>query len=304
MKKVNKKTFDLAIKQSFLEHAPILPDIFITGEEVFGRYVTTRGITKYHDIYFSEDFGKELKSRLSEDILKRYKKGNGNELISKFFSVASSSRFAVSNFTTNENGVIKYINSYKGEKIEKIEFEHGLPIQNVEGTPPQLDVWFKTSVDHFVEVKCHEIFDTHKIEFRTSYSNNCIFKEIQNHYKLDRSKIVERRTNNERVNTFFSFPREAFGIRTKTNHFDLKQFICHLMGIVSNTEKKATKEFCYLFYHLDNREFDSIYEELNAEIEEVKTSFSWFFEKYNIKFHVIFNNRFSTLHTHVNQMEH
>ena len=42
-------------------------------------------------------------------------------------------------------------------------------------------------------------------------------------------------------------------------------------------------------------EFCPIYEELEVEIELIKKSFKWLFDKYNITFRVMYNTKFDTL---------
>ena len=66
------------------------------------------------ETYFSDDFGEMILSSLSKDIVDAYKKGKGNEIDNgKFFSVASSSRFAVASFTENRNKQLHYIGHLK-----------------------------------------------------------------------------------------------------------------------------------------------------------------------------------------------
>lgn len=67
------------------------------------------------------------------------------------------------------------------------------------------------------------------------------------------------------------------------------------MGIVSNTSLDENKQFIYLFYKNTNVEFYSVYAELEEEIELIKTSFKWLFDKYNITFRVMYNTKFDTL---------
>lgn len=89
--------------------------------------------------------------------------------------------------------------------------------------------------------------------------------------------------------------RNHFNIISKTSRFDLKQFLCHLMGIVSKTNRCRNKQFIYLFYKNTDIEFCPIYEDLEVEIELIKKSFKWLFDKYNITFRVMYNTKFDTL---------
>ena len=90
---------------------------------------------------------------------------------------------------------------------------------------------------------------------------------------------------------------EDFGCNLKTYHFDFKQFLCHLMGILQyQKENKVKVHFYYLFFkHTDyvNKERSKIYEELELELEEI---FSIFSKKYNnIDFGYIYNDKFDTI---------
>lgn len=290
--------FDKSIKQKFVDGDPILPGVFAMRDNLYGRTITTRGRTKNYDTYFSESFGKKILERIDENILKCYSEdGRGGELKSKFFSVASSSRFAVANFSKNISGVISFINQYAGEEIIEISFEKDLPIKKISGIPPQMDVWIKTSHDIFFEVKCHEIFDEYEhasIKLSTQYRNNAIFKEIINQYAIDLS-TRERSYEKDGKRNYYLLNRNMFKVFTKTSHFDLKQFLCHLMGIISNKEIDSEVEFNYLFYKNDNNQFDKVYAELENELSVIKKSFKWIFTKYKIKFSWLYNTKFSTL---------
>lgn len=287
-----KELFDRSIKDSFIAGMPILPGITVKGEEDFGRYITTRGITKWHDTYFTEVFEKTILRELSDKVIDRYENGKGSELNSKFYCVASSSRLAVASFSKKKNGEITKISSFRGEALTCFSFEKGLKINNVGGIPPQMDVWIKTKTqEYFYEVKCHEIFDSHnQILLSVSYNQNDVFKEIAATYGLPLDKEVVKDRH-----SYYSFDWSNFNLKCKTHHFDLKQFICHLMGIISNTSLEDKKQFVYLFYKNDSAEFSIIYEELEMEIKQIKESFQWLLDKYDINFSFEYNTKFDTL---------
>ncbi len=295
-----KSEFDKLIKQKFLNGDPILPGVFAKSEGLYGRTITTRGRTKDYDTYFSESFGREILDKIDNKIRDCFiEKGKGGELKNKFFSVASSSRFAVANFSEkNISGIISFINQYAGEKIQNISFEKDLHIKNVSGTSPQMDVWIQTSHDIFFEVKCHEIFDEYEhanIKLSTQYRNNAIFKEIIKHYAIDLSTRERSYVKDGKTHNYYILNRNMFDIMTKTSRFDLKQFLCHLMGIISNKEITSEVEFNYLFYKNDNNQFKKVYAELENELSVIRNSFEWIFTKYKIKFSWFYNEKFSTL---------
>lgn len=289
-----KQSFDISIRNKFLQGEECLPGIKSSCTSEFGRSING----KMRETYFSDDFGEMILSSLSKDIVDAYKKGKGNEIDNgKFFSVASSSRFAVASFTENRKKQLHYIQMFEGEPIQEIQFEYPLRINGIVGTPPQMDVYIKTSVETFVEVKCHEIFDesSHSvIKLSSQYLNNSLFRDILEHYKINiANRVCE--LDNEGNCTKLLLCRNHFNIISKTSRFDLKQFLCHLMGIVSKTSRCGNKQFIYLFYKNTDIEFCPIYEELEVEIELIKKSFKWLFDKYNITFRVMYNTKFDTL---------
>lgn len=298
---MTKEDFDKSIKNEFLNGAPILPELFANNEECYGREITIRGKTNIYNTYFNEEYGKRILQKLDNEIKKCYKDGKGGEFEYKFFSVASSSRFTVANFSNYiyDTDKITYIDQYHGEKIEKILFEKDLPIKNISGISPQMDVWIKTSHDIFFEVKCHEIFDESQhanIKLSTQYSKNPIFNEIINHYSIDLSTRERTYVKDGKIKSYYLLNRNMFKVSTQTAHFDMKQFICHLMGIISYKEKSDSEiEFNYLFYKNEDNNFNKVYVELENEISVIIKSFRWLFSKYNISFSYRYNNRFSTL---------
>lgn len=288
-----KQSFDISIKDKFLQGEECLPGIKPSSKLEFGRLING----KVYDTYFSNEFGKTVISSLSNDIYEAYKNGKGNEFDNgKFFSVASSSRFAVASFSESRNGSLHYIQKFEGESIQNIQFEYPLKIDGITGTPPQMDVYIKTSKETFVEVKCHEIFDesSHSIiKLSSQYKKNSLFKEILEHYKIEpdkRTYEIDNKGNSIKI----LLTRNHFNILSKTARFDLKQFLCHLMGIVSKTNQDENKQFIYLFYKNTDVEFDHVYEELEEEIALIMESFKWLFDKYHITFRVLYNTKFAT----------
>ena len=249
LKNAKKKTicknhiFDWCIKQSFIEGNP-----FITGRtlkddrDYFGFY-----ISKYNTIYdrYFSDKKINFKNYLSKKIIERYepenKKTSGNEFLSgKFYSVASSSRFVVSSFTENNTGEkLDYIRTIKingkQELIKFIEFEHDTEVDANLFKTPELDVYFETEDNHvyFIEAKCHEIFNSHKlIKISKSYLNTESFKELG----LNSEIICHAKDDSDKE---IRFGFEDFGCNgIMTFHFDTKQFLCHLMGILTYARRK------------------------------------------------------------------
>ena len=112
IKIATKESFDRSIKQKFLKGASILPGVKADKKEYYGREISFRGKTNKYDTYFTKNYENLILEKLDDKIKKCYKEdGKGGEFKNKFFSVASSSRFAVASFSTNVSDNIVYISS-------------------------------------------------------------------------------------------------------------------------------------------------------------------------------------------------
>ena len=311
--------FDWCVKQSFEEGAPYMGAI--QKERTYGFYLSR--YAKTYDRYFSKEM--RLEDCLSDGLRKRFipeqsgKSTSGNEFTSgKFYSVASSSRFAVASFTEKrENGELDYIESIKikgkEETISISEFEHDTPITGIkEGRHcPQMDFFFKTeNGTYFIEVKNHEILDIHKsIKLSPSYLGTDAFNELylKKEIELDKNNFVNRKgekTNNKYITVKGDTEKNRFllasdfGCELKTFHFDFKQFLCHLMGIWSYAQKHKDENifFYYLIYRNKcyEKEFDGkLYQEFEAE---VATIFDVFGKRFpNIHFGLCYHDKYDTM---------
>lgn len=277
-----KKRFDLSIKDSYLKGSFILPGVIEKKESIYGRNVSG----SLNDCYFSEEFGSRFIGLLSDEVKKQCKREIKKE---SFYSVGSSSRFAVASFCKNNGNTISPISEIDNTTISIINFEHGLKIDDV--SKPQIDVLFKSDIEHYVEVKCHEIFDYHTVvKLSTSYKNSETFMKVLHCFNIDINTI-------EIVKQQYRIYKNMFGISAKTNHFDFKQFLCHLMGIMCSckSDKSEKKELLYLFYHNDHNNYEKTYLELENEIKNIKKAFSNLLAEYNIVFNYAYNNKFDTI---------
>lgn len=299
--------FDFYVKQSF-KFSPYMGAVSIKNLE-YGFYRSKENCV--YDRYFSKEM--KLEELLSDDIRECYepkktkKTTSGNEFSSgKFYSVASSSRFAVSSFTQERNGKLDYIKNINGEEIKEAKFEYDAPIKGIPSGShcPQLDFFFKkNNSTYFIEAKCHEIFKNHKpIELSSSYLKTDAFK------KLGLIGEPYERTYRDKKGRYISLSKDGtekqllsasdFGCDLKTFHFDFKQFLCHLMGIYSYAEEHKDEEiyFYYLIYRnkLYEQETKSkLYDELETEVKEV---FKVFGKKFpSIHFGLCYNDKYDTL---------
>ena len=304
-----KERFDYFIKQSFINGAPYLPGLYLNGfnSDDFGLWINR--FNRYYDRYLSLSLG--IENKLSkEEIYTRYDKGMGNEFKNgKYYSVASSSRFATASFSENKDGIVSLVKeiSIGGQKKKcTVSLEKDLHVKSTGGleiSSPQMDVFVETDEDvYFIEVKCHEIFDNHKeIKLRWEYMEARVLQDLlslaQDTSKFTRIPEIENGKEKGYIGVDGHYlTSKDFGCELETHHFDFKQFLCHLMGIcdyLSSTEKKV--HFYYLFYKNKQyiEESDKIYTELEKEL---KTIFSHFRDKYpDIDFGAMYNDQFTTM---------
>ena len=308
VKASEKEKFDFYIKNSFLNGKTYLPSTVINSStNSFGFYISR--YQRYYDRYFSKEL--MLEDLLSDEIRISYIIGKGNEFITgKYYQVASSSRLATSSFSEKKDGLITTINQILIREHRfscHVSFEENLSIYSIHGaiiSHPQMDVVVNLSTNevYFIEVKCHEIFDEHKsIKLKLKYKDTKLINEL-----LDISNLTEINSGKDKylgMGNRFLLAKD-FGCNIDTFHFDLKQFLCHLMGILSFQErhKNVKIHFYYLFYKNDEYEMgeqSSIYNEL---IKEIKTVFNVFSNKYkSIDFGYFFNDKFAPIDSIKNQ---
>lgn len=255
---MDKSRFDKIIKKNLVAES---------GPSYFG-YQTSHGTKKY-DLYYKkevfDDFVNEMKESYGDAYCKYYE-GKGSELKPhksrygvlppKMACVASSSRFCYLAFRDGTKGI-----GLDG----KVEFEYDCRIKGIAGTAPQLDAYISDR-NVFIEVKCHEIFDHHSIRMKNVYwdliygNNNQFGFENIEHTKDD----------------YFDIPLSMFGIEKEHSMFDIKQLLCHLLGIACHSDE--SKKLVFLFYWpiTDNvnvnEEIEFVFGELKKEINSIFNS--------------------------------
>ena len=177
----------------------------------------------------------------------------------KMASVASSSRFC---YLALRNGTDVLVNN-KYISGKNIEFEKECRIFTDISTAPQLDGFTaQDDCNIYIEAKCHEIFDSHKVVLKNKYwdyfkKNNILCAALDEKEKGDET---------------FTLPLSLFGIEKKSTRFDIKQLICHLLGI-KEQNKNTKSKLIYLFFEpvSDNDEerlfVNDIFYELAIEIK-------------------------------------
>lgn len=257
---MKKEEFDNIIKENIAKRI---------GNNHFGYTVLETSKT-YNNYYNKQSFFKfieDMKSSHYHKAFCAYCDGKGSELIEhmgrygklppKMASVASSSRLC---FLALKDGA-SAING-TGE----VKFEYECKIEGITGIAPQLDAYVQNE-NIFIEAKCHEIFDTHHIIMKNKYwnliygyHNQFGFKQLQN--------------NNEKE---FNIPLSVFGINKTYSMFDIKQFLCHLLGIAAHSKEQKT--LVYMFFkpisdHIEiQKEIDKVFSDLKEEIESIFNSY-------------------------------
>ncbi|MBQ5990532.1 MAG: hypothetical protein IJL67_13690 [Oscillospiraceae bacterium] len=226
---MTKEEFDLIIKT------------LIDKDELFGY---KHGSGKFYPMYYSNDVFDKFVKDMSEKNPKAYdsyKSGAGKELDPgmyppKMASVASSSRFCYLALSEEVDiGVVdgSSIVNIKGHP----EFEYECVINEGFFHHPQLDAFIPESNCYF-EVKCHEIFDHHKVELKKQYWKYVYGDKNAFGYKPKEDYHPDSET--------FELPLFDFGLFKDYSMFDIKQLICHLLGIAK--QPGENKKLVYLFF--------------------------------------------------------
>ena len=199
---------------------------------------------KVYPNYMHKDAWKRYLQEIPDDIKKRIKKelaGNPPHMA----SFGSSCRMAYNRL----------------KKVKNIVFEYGLPTE-VGGTA-QLDAYIQDKkFEIFVEAKCREIYKEH-------YGDKA-YKEV---YKFLRE--WDKKFDFDAEKRTFSYDGE------EVVHFDLKQLICHFLGItaglLNGTITAEKVRFVYLIYNpndvkefiADDKYRDEILEQYQATLDEI-----------------------------------
>ena len=262
---MNRKDFDRVILHNLLKKYP----------NAFGYY--SQLLNKKYDTYYSNlVFSTFIDNMKSKNInhYHQYNSGNGSELKErkgippKMACVGSSSRFCyiALNDVNWENSILKGVP----------EFEYSCPIDGIRGTSPQLDAFFKESNTYF-EVKCHEIFEKHPVILSSAYWN-LIYGE-GNDFRFNVTGTLNHGKENSKQ---FQISLEEFGFHKEKEKsmFDIKQLLCHLLGIKyskKKDEKSQNAELVYLFFIpqcSDTNDSNKINREFKNLKREIITIFS------------------------------
>lgn len=250
---MTKIEFDNLLRRAYCDHC---------GDSSFG-YPSGDSEKRYPNYFSAEAF--QIFVRNMQDFYphayRKYAAGKGSELTPshnappKMSSIASSSRFC---YLSLRDGAQALGGNY-------VEFEYECRIQGIGGTAPQMDA-YSSEGNIFIEVKCHEIFDKHSICLSPQYYSWLC--EYPNGFRLT---LPKPEANNQ-----IQIPFSVFGME-KNSMFDVKQFLCHLMGIASKS-KGQPSTLVYLFFiprltdPICQIQIDHVFSKLRDEIRLLFTS--------------------------------
>lgn len=258
---MNKTEFDNIIKKNLVEKY---------GEDKFGYIIEDKPYDNYYCNEEFQIFKNEMEHK--EEYSKYYNcyyAGAGSELIEKksryglvppkMASVASSSRFCY--LALRDGATIDLIGG------NKVQFEYECEISDITSkTYPQLDAFIEDS-NTFIEAKCHEIFDPHQIVMSKKY-----IEYLSRDFEIDLEGMIKE----EKI----IIPLSEFGINKNFSRFDIKQLLCHLIGISSKKKKLDIDNvnLTYLFFkpktsdEIINQQIDMIFDDLAGEINQIFTN--------------------------------
>ena len=160
----------------------------------------------------------------------------GENSRAKYGTLYGSARFVFEELANKENAKILVKNiTNSNEEIENVNFEFANKINSLR-TPSQLDCVITTK-GHVIciEAKMQEIYGKGKEKHIMSGKyykiiQDFVGKEDSNHYKRNGDVVV---LNNG-----------------KKSNFDLKQFICHILGIANNYDEKFKGKKVHFIYFI------------------------------------------------------
>ena len=252
---MNKAKFDLIIKQNLIKNN-VPPNSF--------GYTLWKKFENYYCKTAFDTFLREMQAQYP-NAYTDYSQGKGDELQEhqapygllppKMASVASSSRFCYLALRENATEL---------ENTIPVQFEYECRIRGISGTAPQLDAYIPER-NIFFEVKCHEIFDWHTPTMKIKYWEHIYGKENRFGFPI---QAIPNQKN-------FSIPFSHFDIQKRQTRFDVKQFICHLLGIATNKSPTKKATLVYLFFKpktedcKDRSEIEEVFQELQEEIRAI-----------------------------------
>lgn len=217
--------------------------------------------------YMSNDGWKRYLAEMSKDHRNQYKDGYGGELKEgryppKMACYGSSSRIIYTCL----------------REVSGIKFEHQLPTR-VGSRPANLDAYLNADMrDIFIEAKCREIYAKHS-KVKASRGYKYVYKHISE-YHNSFSFGADIISDNQGVKDENNYNYRFFYNNEPIIRFDIKQLICHFLGIAANYLKPKKGEnamnnirFVYFIYNpneLGNEALKNVYKDTIDEIDKIK----------------------------------
>lgn len=301
---INKEMFDKKLIELYLKNDYNKDDFNYKAED-FKKQGEKQ---KSYPLYFSKKKWNMYLKNLKEDkeAYKSYVLGGGSETIEKYIkrgktynppkmaAVASSSRFIYSTF--KDKNYKDKISKIVGDISDgKFRFEHILPFKNV--SKSFLDgSYISKDKAVFLEAKCHEIFDKHKIILRKAYYESGLLTS-DNDFSLQISNVILKDKTVEINKCEFNLDEEEELL------LDVKQFITHLFGIANYNLPNTKKELVYFYFNPRGikdlneeskkfrKELDKKYELLEKQFDAFSNSkpISSFCKRYNISLRLVYS---------------
>ena len=217
------KLLDLSIKQAETN-----------GSKADKSYVHNgREYNNYLDNASWQDFITEMKT-LYYPIYENYKNGSGDEL-----GIKKGGKYPPKMASYGSSSRMIYLLS---RDIPDVHFEEKL-YTTVGGTANMDGFLNKNGTDYYIEAKCREPYYSHKFIIDRKYE--------QLYRYLDKLEGLDLKCSIDIIDA--KWMKVHFSTSKRTiEHFDIKQMICHLLGIATDKIEAPTEgkiQFLYLLYN-------------------------------------------------------
>ncbi|MBQ2036889.1 MAG: hypothetical protein II216_03120 [Alistipes sp.] len=228
-------------------------------------YIISKSKLAY-DRYMSNEGWKRYLAGMSDNHRKQYEEGDGGEINEK------RGRWGIYPPKMACYGSSSRIIYTCLREVGGIKFEHQLPTR-VGSRPANLDAYLNADIrDIFIEAKCREIYDSHtKIDIGNAYKP--VYEYIKQCNKKFGYSDEPSKANNKFRCSFYYDGEQII-------RFDIKQLICHFLGIAANYLKPKKGEnamnnirFVYFIYNpneLGNEALEEVYDNTKKEIDKIK----------------------------------
>lgn len=248
------------------------------GQKKFGYGYEISGKSPYNN-YLSNNAWKRFIDSMSPLHLAQYNDADGGELIEK------KGRWGLNPPKMASFGSSSRLIYECSKSIPGFCFEKRLPTRV--GHTANLDGYLcRPEVDVFVEAKCREIYSSH-----LNQKISLVYKDV---YEYISSENPDFSYECKPIENELNYMACSFLMNDKyISHFDLKQLICHFLGICANILKNKANTNVRFTYLIFNPDFDTdfsnphilnfkskILEEYKETLEEINIfgDFKWLFD--------------------------